>query len=147
LKHAPDVAERVREIMESLPEGPDEPDPDTMLYDGGFFTDGDRATLDRLRALHPTELSWATPVFDDPRLPEMLFRYRARNYPETLNADEALRWEEYRLSRLTVPGCGSSLVRSGYEARLRELEALPNLSSRQKEIIDSLWAYLRDIAS
>jgi exodeoxyribonuclease-1 len=145
LKHAPDVAERVREILAALPEVPDEPDPDTMLYDGGFFSDRDRATLDRLRALRPAELSRARPVFDDARLPEMLFRYRARNYPETLSTDEAIRWEDYRFKRLTVPGCGSSLVRSGYEARLRELEALPNLSARQREIVASLWAYLRDI--
>jgi exodeoxyribonuclease-1 len=146
LKRAPEVAEKVREILDTAPPEPAEPDPDTMLYDGGFLGDADRLTLDRLRSLNPWELDRARPVFQDPRLPEMLFRYRARNYPETLNADEAARWEAFRTRRLTVPGCGASIVRCEYEARLKELELLPNLSIRQREIIASLWEYLREIA-
>ena len=31
---------------------------------------------------------------------EMLFRFRARNYPDTLSEDEQERWEQYRIARL-----------------------------------------------
>ena len=33
--------------------------------------------------------------FDDPRLTQMLFRYRARNYPDSLSAAERTEWDEY----------------------------------------------------
>ena len=38
--------------------------------------------------------------FADPRLPELLFRYRARNWPDSLSAAERERWDGYRRRRL-----------------------------------------------
>lgn len=146
LKHAPDLAKKIRAILDAPPTGEGEPDPDTMLYDGGFFSDHDRRWMDRLRGLSPAELGRANPPFADPRLPEMLFRYRARNYPETLSADERARWEAFRLRRINEPGGGGSIVRADYENTLRALESQPNLPPRQRAIIADLWAYLREIA-
>ena len=140
------VAGKIREILSAEPPATEEPDPDLMLYDGGFLGDGDRATLDRLRGLDPRQLAEARPQFRDPRLPEMLFRYRARNYRETLSAEEVARWEAFRLRRITVPGCGAGLARSEYEARLDQLEAAPETKPGQREIIASLRDYLREIA-
>ncbi len=34
----------------------------------------------------------------------MLFRYRARNYPETLSPSDKKRWEAYRTKRLKEEG-------------------------------------------
>ena len=62
------------------------PDVDEDLY-GGFVPNEDRRTLQRLRELDPTQLAAKRPAFHDARLEELLFRYRARNFPETL--DEA----------------------------------------------------------
>jgi exodeoxyribonuclease-1 len=39
--------------------------------------------------------------FDDERLPELLFRYRARNFPETLSDEENARWTLFCQQRLT----------------------------------------------
>jgi exodeoxyribonuclease-1 len=143
LKAAPEVAAKVQAILEPEPK-PTE-DPDLLLYAGGFLGDGDRALLNRLRSLSPAELARARPRFQDARLPEMLFRFRARNYPETLTPDEARRWEDYRVRRLTDPAGGATVVRSEYERRLRELEAVPDLTAARRAVIDSLWAYLREI--
>ena len=74
-------------------------DVDQDLY-GGFIGNEDRRRLQRLRALSPTELAMARSGFDDARLAELLFRYRARNFPETLTADEQSRWEAHRAARL-----------------------------------------------
>ena len=38
--------------------------------------------------------------FDDPRYDEMLFRFRARNWPETLTEEEAERWQTFCRERL-----------------------------------------------
>jgi exodeoxyribonuclease-1 len=51
----------------------------------------------------------------------MLLRYRARNWPETLSADERDAWDAYRLERLTDPEGGGSITLDQYQQRLAEL--------------------------
>ncbi len=71
-------------------------DPDYMLYGGPFFTDSDRVRMAELRSLPPEELKLADAGYDDARIPEMLFRFRARNFAESLDGDEREAWEEHR---------------------------------------------------
>jgi len=115
-----------------------EQDPDLMIYSGGFFSNADKNKLSRLREMKPGPLALTNPVFDDPRLPEMLFRYRARNHPQSLTQEEQARWEAFRLRKLTekVP-CGG-LVISEYEGQLAQLEAQAVIMPRDREIIGQL---------
>ena len=56
-----------------------------------------------MNTIHNTvanELGNQTWSFEDKRLPEMLFRYRARNFPETLSPDEQAQWREHCQARL-----------------------------------------------
>lgn len=76
-----------------------ESDVDEDLY-GGFLDNRDRRQLNRLRTLSPEALSEERVSFEDSRLDELLFRYRARNYPETLTPEESVRWKEHCLARL-----------------------------------------------
>jgi exodeoxyribonuclease-1 len=146
LKREWTLAKKIQEVMEFNGAEMVMDDPDLMLYDG-FIGDADRATLKWLRGLSPDELSRAQPKFKDARLPELVFRYRARNFPETLTAEEAVRWEAYRIRRLTVQGCGGSIVLSEYQARIDALEASPGLSAKDREILASLRSYSQEIIS
>ncbi len=74
-------------------------DVDASLYDG-FLADGDKALMSRLRTSPPAELAGFAERLKDPRMPELLFRYRARNHPHTLDAGERGRWNDYRRQRL-----------------------------------------------
>ena len=74
-------------------------DVDASLYDG-FLADGDKALMSRLRTAPPTELAGYAERLRDPRMPELLFRYRARNHAQTLDAAERGRWNDYRRQRL-----------------------------------------------
>jgi len=74
-------------------------DVDASLYDG-FLADGDKALMSRLRTAPPTELAGYAERLKDPRMPELLFRYRARNHAQTLDAAERGRWNDYRRQRL-----------------------------------------------
>lgn len=113
-------------------------DPDGMIYSGGFFSDADKAKMARLREMSPQELALARPTFNDRRLPEMLFRYRARNYPETLTADEQARWQSFRQRRLTEKGFSGGLVFAEYLDKLEQLEAEPGRTERDKGILADL---------
>lgn len=77
-----------------------ETDPDFMIYSGGFFSDNDRSLMRTVRGTSPRDLARLDLPFQDSRLAEMLFRYRARNYPELLNAEEQQRWQRWRQKRL-----------------------------------------------
>ena len=82
-------------------------DPDGELYSGPFFSRKDKAGFARLRAETPETLARFQYPFEDSRINEMIFRYRARNWPETLSSEERQQWERDRLDRLRnadVPG-------------------------------------------
>ncbi len=119
----------------------DDGDPDHGLYSGGFFSDADKARMEEARSSSPAELAGLEPSFQDPRLPEMLFRYRARNYPGTLSEDEKGRWEEYRLARLTQPDGGGSITLPEYREKIQSLREGQGLSEKQREILCQLEEY------
>jgi len=75
-------------------------DPDASLYSGGFFSGNDKRKMELVREAEPENLSTLSIPFEDNRLEEMLFRYRARNWPETLNEEEQTEWQHYRQQRL-----------------------------------------------
>jgi len=76
--------------------------------------------------------------FTDDRLPEMLFRYRARNYPETLDTDELQRWNEFCVNRLTGFQEEGRTALDNYFSRLKELRDEKNTNM---QIIDALESY------
>jgi exodeoxyribonuclease-1 len=116
-------------------------DPDLMLYSGGFFSEHDKRTLERLRAQTPQELAAAKVVFEDRRLPEMLFRYRARNYLNSLSEDEREVWEEYRFQRLTEPEFGAGYCMESFQADIEALLASVELTEAQRLLLEQLQEY------
>lgn len=129
----PRVYERPREAA---------PDVDEDLY-GGFVGNGDRRRLTQLRALSPAELAKARTGFDDPRLEELLFRYRARNFSDTLAEEEQERWEAHRVARLLEGEGGARNV----DALFAEIDMLAETADeRGEEILGALYEYAEAIA-
>ncbi len=120
-------------------------DPDLALYAGGFFSQNDRQRMQRILASGPQQLADFPLVFDDQRLPEMLFRYRARNWPESLSGDERERWQEYRLARLFEPDGGGSLRMDDYLAKLDQLETDETLPPEKRRLIPQLLAWAEEV--
>jgi exodeoxyribonuclease-1 len=81
-------------------------DPEQQLYDG-FIGDRDRRLCEQVRSVDPVQLAQEQWPFDDERLPELLFRYRARNFPETLSFEEQERWRIFCQKRLSDPEWGA----------------------------------------
>lgn len=88
-------------LLETLAGRDHEPldDPEQALYEG-FITDADRRLCDQVLKMNPTALTEARMAFRDKRLPGLLFRYRAHNWPQTLNAAENKRWQQLRHKHL-----------------------------------------------
>ncbi len=94
-------------------------DPEQQLYDG-FIGDRDRRLCERVRTLDPQLLSRETWMFDDERLPELLFRYRARNFPDTLSEEESRTWNEFCRQRLLDPALGAPNTLAGFAEALAQ---------------------------
>jgi exodeoxyribonuclease-1 len=110
-------------------------DPDQDLY-GGFLSDGDRRLCEQVRQTAPEQLAQLHPPFEAPKLHELLFRYRARNWPDSLSPGEAVRWDEYRRERVQDPSLGISL--SDYRRKLSQLAIDASLSDDQRALVDAL---------
>ena len=87
-----------------------ENDPDLMIYSGGFFSHKDKSTMQNIRELSPSQLSDVNVEFVDDRLHEMLFRYQARNYPETLSPVAMQEWKAFCRNRLLGKQGGGNLA-------------------------------------
>jgi len=121
-------------------------DPDLMIYAGGFFHDKDKALMNTIHNTDPEELGTQTWRFDDKRLPEMLFRYRARNYPETLNADEQAQWLEHCHARL-IEGESGHLNFKDFYAEIEQLRTDMELDERKLMLLDEVAAFGRELES
>jgi exodeoxyribonuclease-1 len=116
-------------------------DPDRMLYSGGFFSEHDKKAIEEVRASSPDELAASSFPFEDSRLPEMLFRYRARNFPQSLTPQELAQWEEYRFQRLTEPEAGASICMEEFQATIEQLLAANTLEPAQQDLMRQLQEY------
>ena len=117
------------------------PDVDEDLY-GGFIGNADRRRLDQLRTLSGAELAHARTGFDDPRLEELLFRYRARNFIDTLTLKEVERWEAHRVARLLEGAGGVPNVESYFET----IDTLSEtVDERGEELLGALYEYAEAI--
>ena len=111
-------------------------DPDLMLYQGDFFSTQDKDIMAEIQIAPPLNLSAYGASFQDERLPEMLFRYRARNFPESLSEAEQNRWDVYRRKVFSSE--------TGVAARLGEIELLRQ-AGRGADCLDDLEDYLASL--
>lgn len=117
---------------------PEETDPDKNLYGRGFFSTEDKQRMEQLRQLSATKLASAEFNFKDDRLPEMLFRYRARNYPHSLSDSERSHWNEYRQHKFETKEDNNSLSLASFKQILAEHLQDNQLSDEKKQVLHAL---------
>ena len=121
------------------------PDVDEDLY-GGFVGQADRRRLNQLRALSPAELAHSRTGFDDDRLAELLFRYRARNFSETLSPEETERWEAHRVARLLEGEGGARNVDALFADIDAQAETAQGATAQGEILLGALYDYAELIA-
>lgn len=72
---------------------------EARLYDG-FIAAEERQLCDQVHQCPAEQLGSRAWPFRDERHPELFFRYRARNFPELLTAEEETRWRQFCRQRL-----------------------------------------------
>lgn len=129
-----------------LQDGDEALDAEQTLYGGAFLSNSDRRLLETLRLQPGPDLAQARPAFEDPRLDELLLRYRARNWPDTLDADEQAQWLSHCRARL-LQGKGGHRTVEQVLARIDELaeERLQADDERGQAVLEALVDWVEAI--
>ena len=143
----PDMSALWQEVFKRPPAA-EATDVDEDLY-GGFVSNDDRRKLGQLRGMSPEQLASARTGFDDGRLEEIVFRFRARNYPQTLDGADAERWLAHRSARL-FDGAGKARTVDEYLAALDVLgeqagESEDGPDERAETVLAALYDYAEAI--
>ncbi len=109
-------------------------DVEHQLYDG-FMSDKDKGRCAAVRDADADALADFHPQFIDERLPELLFRYKARQFPSSLSEDEHIKWEQYRTQK----------VQSRLPKYLADLERLYDFKA-DTYLLDELKLWAESIA-
>ena len=137
LQSSANLRENVVAIYQQDREYPATVDVDAMIYDG-FFSAGDKANFDILRATPPEQLAALKLTVADQRFNELLFRYRARNYPHLLSMPEQQKWLNH---------CRTVLEQRApdYFARLDDLAMDHSHDERKMKLLQQLYLYGQNI--
>lgn len=93
LKNNRELAEKCQKVFAESSPVQQKNTPEEMLYSGGFFSNADKAIITQISSSTWETLAEHTFVFEDPRLETLLWHYRARNAPNSLNIEEQEKWK------------------------------------------------------
>jgi exodeoxyribonuclease I len=143
LNREADLATKVQAVFSAQAPHAAPLDPELALY-SGFLPDADKRLLREVRRTPSEALNEADFPFRDPRYRELLFRYRARNWPQSLSAEEAARWHEWRRRRLFSETAMTALTFEQYFEMIshKRNEVRPD----QLPLLDALEAWGRELA-
>ena len=116
--------------------------PDTALY-GAFVPNSDRTLIQEVQESSPAELRDRRFAFTDRRLPELLFRYRARNWPEILTDREQATWQEHCREQWLS---SDHMNLEGLRLALAEEQSHPNLGDKPRAALADLERWVSENA-
>ncbi|MFJ5398234.1 exodeoxyribonuclease I [Pectobacterium sp. CHL-2024] len=132
------VREKVVELFAEAPTFAASDDVDLRLYDG-FFGDADRMAMKIIQETAPQNLPALDLTFADNRLEPLLFRYRARNFPGTLDDREQQRWLQHRRAVFTPERL------QDYLSELSNLYQLHEDDKEKMAQLKALYAYAQEL--
>lgn len=139
LRQHPEIREKLTQIFAAEREHVEaiSRDAELSLYEG-FFNDNDKSSMELVRAATPEQLASTRFNFVDRRLSDLLFRYRARNFPASLLPEEQRRWQQH---------CADYLMKraDGYTLQLEQLYEQYANDSERLSIIKALAIYLQSL--
>ncbi|MGF1740453.1 exodeoxyribonuclease I [Vibrio profundum] len=139
LKESPEVRQKLADLFAIEREYEAKHNVDSQLYDG-FFSPADKAAMDIIRSTEPNNLTALDLSFKDKRITPLLFRYRARHFPHTLDIDEQTKWANHcrEYFEQTLPD---------YMLNLENLAHEHEDDSRKINILKSVYNYVVQLTS
>ncbi len=147
-KHQRELAEKITEVHKDQTSLPKYRDPDLMIY-SGFFSWPDKNKMQKITRMNAEQLSEAQHNlnFEDARVAEMLFRYRARHFPESLDVEEKQQWHNFCVSKFKGEQESSSIHLGDFQKSLAHLQETHAGNDALQGILQDLKQYVAGVAS
>jgi len=147
LSREPELIQKLQAVFSQPPQDTVEPDPEYRIYSGGFFRDEDKdamaAVHEAISTLGPAEArpqAYGMPFIDE-RLPQLVRRLFARNWPGTLSKAEAARWRSFCAGRLLCPRIKGATDLAGFTKVVESLLANLDTPAEDKPMLLQLLEY------
>lgn len=138
LREATGLTEKIRRVFgQTRGDGDNSIDADLALY-AGFPDPHDKRLFAKVRQQRGVAPQGDGFGFHEPRYEELAFRYRARNFPDTLSSNEHARWQAYRAHRLAPNSELSEYDFATYYAEIAEYRTKPETGPEAHRILDAL---------
>jgi exodeoxyribonuclease-1 len=142
----PMLAVNIRKAFDE-DEFPPVDDVDHSLYAGPFFSEADAALFEQIRSSDSATL-WKTRFeFEDARAHEMLWRYLCRNWPSSLDEQQARRWKSFCAQRLIQPPSDTLVTLQFFARKITERMNSKETTPKEKEVLANLGAYGRELCA
>ncbi len=141
---ASDITQKLSDVY-NTPHDDADNDADHSLYSGGFLSDEERRWCEQVHASAPEALDRLASQTQNQTLKTLLFRYRARNYPYTLNADEMHRWQAHRQYRLTDKDSPATVTLELFMMELETLAHEHQNDPNRQAILRALYQYAQNL--
>ncbi len=159
VRREPELIQKLVAVFEGPIAPSEESDPELRIYSDGFFSEEDAAAFAAIHealdaalgadanggALVAAKARLYRMKFLDDRPPQMLRRFFARNFPETLSREEARRWRSFCAGRLQFPPVEGAADLGSYAKFVEQRLASPSLPARDKAILLALLAYKTEL--
>ena len=123
---------------------------DEALYGEGFATYNDQRKIQWIGRQSGEALAnlvqSGRAVFDNERLATMLFRYRARNWPETLTSEESQEWRAYCHSRL-MEGADGALTLEAFAEAIEAMADVEEMDEHTEELCGALYDWCERVSN
>ena len=126
-------------------EFPNSLDPEHALYTGGFFSSTDKELMNQIVNSDVQNLTEPYLPFEDARLHTLLFRYRARNVPQTLSESEVERWQRYRQFKFFDDESPASIKMPEFLLQLEQLSMEHARNPDKLVILKALYHYAQNL--
>jgi exodeoxyribonuclease-1 len=138
-----DISIKLTKIYESNTLSEPE-DIDGSLYSRGFLNSADKLMLEKIRGCKPESLVTIESELST-AMRTQLFRYRARNFPNSLDASEIERWQRHRHMRFTDGAKKTCLSVHEFQQKLIDLSSQHSKYPKKLRILRDLEQYLVSI--
>ena len=136
------LREKLSDVFAIEGEFDENPDPEHALYGGNFFNASDKAQMEILHQLTAEQLANHVFEFQDQRLPTLLFRYKARNYPYTLSTEEQNKWQSYCQNKLQY-GAKGILSLDEFMMKIENLAHEHEQDTAKMSVLKALYQYIQ----
>ncbi|MFQ3249667.1 MAG: exodeoxyribonuclease-1 [Glaciecola sp.] len=145
IKSIPSIHSKLFDIFDDEQRPNKELDIDASLYTRGFASSADKKWMAEIKEAEPEQLSVWQDRAPSPEYAQQLMRYRARNYPNTLDQSELDKWQLHRKTRFTTDNKETCLSISECQLEIAELAEKYADDAKKLKLLTTITRYIEEL--